>query len=165
MSNFFLDLFKWSLPSYIKKEKKIEVFPHKKSQQSNSGRRRLLARPFEPSSTPNYLTLFDIFHWKPISFQGGTTPLLNITRRPEPDSLRFQPHMSAVLALQDVVVSGDVHTRLITGGCHPPALSAPRTEACRVILQLGLRCCLNGSPLIRFENPSLRTGPNQPVPN
>lgn len=99
-----------------------------------------------------------------MSFQGGTTALLNISRA-EPGSLRFQPHMSAVLALQDVVVSGDVHTQLITGGCHPPALSAPRTAACRVILQLGLRCCLSSSPVIRLEYPSLKTGPNQLVPN
>lgn len=53
----------------------------KKTPQWNPGRSSLLAKQFEPSSPSNFLTLFDIVHWKPISLQGGTTPLLNIRRR------------------------------------------------------------------------------------
>lgn len=53
----------------------------KKTQQWKPGHSSLRARLFEPSSTPNYLTLFDIVHWKPISLEGGTTPG---AQRPQP---------------------------------------------------------------------------------
>lgn len=52
----------------------------KKTPQWNPDRSSLRARLFEPLSTSHFLTLFDIVHWKPISLQGGTTPLLNIRR-------------------------------------------------------------------------------------